>query len=360
MKIREIDNFDDFLALEESWNNVLDKCDHSVFSTWYWLSKWWKHFGNDKRLVLLLAEENNEIRGIAPLMYSVHRIFGFRIGKIEFIGTPSSDYNNFILRKKSEECIKLFINYLYKLPEKWEIVELTEIPENTESLQFLGRTTKRLEPINVCPYINLPKSRELFLSQLSRNQRKYLRKNLKRLEETFTVEFRDCSEVESYTEAMEWLIELHQRRMKSKGLTGVFADPRVRNFSFDIAESFSQKGWLGLFLLKLSSKSVASLLGFKYGSKFYAYITGFDPEYSAYGVGNLIFFYAIARCIQEGLTEFDFLRGEEEYKYRWKAVTRTNFKATIYKRGFVSDFKKWLIQQIYKTSWHFRRALKRV
>ncbi|MEM2970472.1 MAG: cellulose biosynthesis protein, partial [Candidatus Bathyarchaeia archaeon] len=68
-KIVEIDNYDDFLALEEDWNNILDKCDHTIFSTWYWLSNWWKHFGNGKKLLLLLAQENNEIEGIAPLMY---------------------------------------------------------------------------------------------------------------------------------------------------------------------------------------------------------------------------------------------------------------------------------------------------
>jgi CelD/BcsL family acetyltransferase involved in cellulose biosynthesis len=296
--------------------------------------------------------------GIAPLMYSVQRIFGLRMGKIEFIGAPRSDYNNFILRKKGGECIKLFINYLHKLSEKWDIIELSDIPENAESLQFLDGITKRLEPIHKCPCVHLPKSYDLYFSQLNRKHRKNLRINLRHLEKEFTVEFCDYSEFESCIEAMEWLMELHQKRMKSKGLTGAFADARFRNFSLDIVKTFSQKGWLGLYLLKLSGRPAAALLGFKYKLRYYVYHTGFDSKYSKFGVGSLLISNVIARCIQEGLTEFDFMRGEEEYKNRWNTVTRTNFKATIYRRGFLSHVKNWVIQQMYKTSVYFRRALR--
>ena len=92
MRVIEVNKYSDFLALEEKWQDVLEKCNYyTVFSTWEWLSIWWKHFGKGKRLVLLLAEENDKIVGIAPLMYSVHKMFGLRMGKIEFIGTPDSD-----------------------------------------------------------------------------------------------------------------------------------------------------------------------------------------------------------------------------------------------------------------------------
>src|SRR5208337_586075 len=120
-RIVEVNRYTDFLALEKTWQDMLHRCHNSaIFSTWEWLTAWWKHFGNDKRLVLLLAEENDKIVGIAPLMYSIHKMFGLRMGKIEFIGTPDSDYADFILAEKSEECIKLFIEYVNNLTEKWK------------------------------------------------------------------------------------------------------------------------------------------------------------------------------------------------------------------------------------------------
>ena len=152
MKIIELNKHRDFIALEQTWNDVLQRCDHTIFQTWEWLSTWWKHFGNNKKLLLLLAEEKDEILGIAPLMYSVHKMFGLRIGKIEFIGTPDSDYHDFILTEKEKDCIELFVNHLKKLPEKWDCIELTDIPENSKSSRFLSKLSKKFDTVHKCPY----------------------------------------------------------------------------------------------------------------------------------------------------------------------------------------------------------------
>ena len=182
MKILEINSYADFLNLEKEWNSVLQKCNHTIFSTWEWLSTWWKHFGNDKKLVLLLAKENDKILGIAPLMYSVHKMFGLRIGKIEFIGASASDYNDFIIAEKYEECIKLFVSHLMSLPEKWSCIDLVDIPENSKSLPIIRELSKTVNPVHVCPFTLLPKSYYVFFNSLSRNLRYDLRRNIKRLE----------------------------------------------------------------------------------------------------------------------------------------------------------------------------------
>lgn len=82
------------------------------------------------------------ILGIAPLMYSVDRMFGLRIGKIKFIGTHDSDYDDFILSEKSEECMELFVNHLNNIPEKWGYMELTDIPENAKCIPVLSKVSK--------------------------------------------------------------------------------------------------------------------------------------------------------------------------------------------------------------------------
>ena len=81
MRIFEIGDYPGFLSLKESWTEVLQKCEHTVFSTWEWLSIMWKYFGKDRKLMILLAEENGKTIGIAPLMYLVDKMFGLRRGK---------------------------------------------------------------------------------------------------------------------------------------------------------------------------------------------------------------------------------------------------------------------------------------
>jgi len=360
MKIIEIHEYSAFLTLEKMWKDILQVSDyHTVFSTWAWLSIWWKHFGRDKRLLLLLAEEDGEIVGIAPLMYSVHRAFGLRQGRIEFIGTrelanarfigtPDSDYNDFIVKEKNEECIKLFIDYLNNLREKWDCIDLMDIPESSPSLKLLGKTSGCVKPVHECPYISLPKSYDAFLSSLNYKKRKNIRRASRSLEKDFKVDFVDCSGTQYFAEGIESLIELHQRRWESKGFCGVFGDQRSRSFHMDVARSFAEKGWLGLYLLKVFDHPVAAHYGFKYRSKFYSYVTGFDPRYSKYGVGSLLAANIIANCIQDGLVEFDFLRGTEEYKERWNTTSRWNQRVVIPRKNFLSDFKSLLYEEYWR------------
>lgn len=361
MRITEVDSYSDFIALREKWRELLDKCDHSVFSTWEWLSIWWKHFGRDKKLLLLLAEDDNKILGIAPLMYSVYKMFGLRIGKIEFIGTPSSDYNDLILAKKGEECIKLFIDYILKnFPEKWDCIELKEIPETAQSLSFLNRMPKNvklrsLRVLHECPYILLPKSFDTLFNQLGYKFRKNLRRNQKQLQQKYKVEFKDYSTTQSFKEGMERMFDLHQKKWKAKGEPGVFANQRVRDFHLEVARSFSQLGWLSLNSLVADGNTVASLYGFRYKSKLYYYLSGIDPAYNRYSVGNLLILSVLEKCIRDELTEFDFLRGVEPYKYRWSPRSRKNFNLVLTKKEFFSWIQNWFIEKY----WFFGKRLKR-
>jgi CelD/BcsL family acetyltransferase involved in cellulose biosynthesis len=339
MKIVEVSSLRDFIALKDIWNDVLQRCDHSIFSTWEWLSTWWKYFGRSKQLLILLAEEKGDVVGIAPLMYSVYSVFGLRQAKIEFIGNPHSDYQDFIIASKKAECLRLFIDHLKHIPQRWRIIELNEISENSQSIAFLKKKAISLRPCNKCPYIPLPKSYDAFLNSLGYNLRANIRRNSRRLKKVFKVEVIDCSNVKSYEYGMRWLYSLHQKRWTQKGQQGFFADTDFCNFHLEIAKAFAKKNWLGLFLLKLSDKPAAAVYGFKYGSTFYFYLQGLDPTYLKYSIGNQLTAYAAGKCIEDQLVVFDFMRGAEIYKGRWTTLSKSNFQATFPKSNCFFNFR---------------------
>jgi CelD/BcsL family acetyltransferase involved in cellulose biosynthesis len=359
LKIAAIDDFPSFLSLKEEWTEILGRCDHSVFSTWEWLTIWWKYFGNNKKLVLLLAKNGSDVIGIAPLMYSVHRMFGLRQGKIEFIGVPDSDYNDFLLTEKREDCVNMFLHHLTKTPENWNCIDLRDISETTQYLNILRNVSNTVEfaqelKLYECPFTRLPSSIDIFKDGLNSKFKKTLRRTARQLEKSFSVEFTDCSSLSTLDQNMNAFFELHQKRWNAKGRRGVFSDQETRDFHRDVAKCFLKKGWLGLFLLKLSDIPVAALYGFRYKSKFYFYLSGFDPQYSKYGVANLLIEHAMSNCVQEGLTEFDFMRGAEEYKYRWNTLSRWNHKVVLIRKGFLAASKN----SLYNHYWSYGNKLK--
>lgn len=358
MNIIEINNYRDFLSLEEKWNQVLSKCNHTVFSTWEWLSICWKHSGTNKRLIVLLAKDNGEIIGIAPLMYTVRTMFGLKRAKIEFMDDGVSDYNDFILVEKEDECVNLFIKHLNRFPLHWDCVDLSDISENSKALPQLNRIAKNVTPFHTCSYIQLPKTHTIFMDSLKRNQRRDIRRNLRRLEDKYKVEFTQYSGELPLDEEMNSFFDLHQKRWESKSLPGVFASQTIRNFHLEIAKKFFEKGWLGLFQLKVSGTPAAALYGFKYQSKYYDYLTGFDPKFFPYNVGNLLRSHTIGECIKEGFAEFDFLRGAEEYKNRWNTQIRFTKKVTLNRQGSFADIENWLYSKYWDQGKRIKCVLK--
>lgn len=351
LEVSEITNLSEFERLKDIWNKVLQKsADPDVFSTWEWIWCWWTHYGKDRKLRILVAEENGEISGIAPLMLSKYSFFHLcKISKIEFIGSSTSDYNSFILVKNEKKCLNLFLSKLMKVSD-WNLMELRDIRENTVFSNTLTDTCVNIFPRmkiavgTVCPYIKLPQSVELFNASFSRNMRRNLRKRMNKLRKAYDVKIVTHRDFNSVEEAMEVFFSLHQKRWSSKGEPGAFASETFRDFHLDLAKTFDSKGWLALYFLMANDKPISTVYSFDYNNKKYGYLTGFDPEFSRYSSGNLLKNYVAKECIKNGFREYDLMRDFEQYKADWATNVRENYVATIISNGLFTKTYNWSLQ----------------
>lgn len=354
LKVNELTDRSEFENLKDIWNQILEKSrDSDVFSSWEWLWCWWKHFGKGRNLRMFIAQENGEILGIAPLMLSKYSFLRLgKLYKIEFIGCPHSDYNNFIVLKKEKECLKLFLNRLMEFSD-WDLLELRDIREGSVSANVLqevcsSQSSKlKLKVGTLCPYINLPVSMEVFVNCLSRNMRRNLRKRMRKLREKYKVEVRTQRDFGSVKEAMEIFFNLHQKRWRSKGKPGAFASKAFCDFHLDLAGIFDQKGWLALYFLTVDDESISAVYSFDYNQKKYGYLTGFNPDFGRYGVGNLLKMYVVEECIEKGFREYDLTRDFEPYKADWATGVRKNFVARMVHKGWFAKTYNWAVQNSF-------------
>jgi CelD/BcsL family acetyltransferase involved in cellulose biosynthesis len=59
------------------------------------------------------------------------------------------------------------------------------------------------------------------------------------------------------------------------------------------------------------------------------YIGGHDPDAAFLSPGGALVRHAIEGAIAAGVPEFDFLRGEEPYKYQWGAAARQAWRVRV-------------------------------
>ncbi len=330
MEIREITSFAELTSLKASWDDLLADSDHDFFSTWTWLVTWCKHFEHNRKIAFLVAEDHGELVAAAPLICSFESKLGLQIGKIQFAGAPDSDYNDFIIRhgENTHDVFRHFLRHLQKHRRDWTLLELTDIPESATCLPFF-QTVSTVKQSTKCSYLPLPESYDAFLKSLSYKQRGSVNNTMHKIEKNFTAELVDYSFSSSCGSGLRALIDLHQKRWQAAGCCGAFADETVRNFHFDVAQVLAEKKMLGLYILEFDGKPVSGTYGFRYGSKYYAYLPGFDPEYAKFGVGSILVPYLVRQFIAEGLNEVDLMRGDEGYKERWNAIPKWNYTAVL-------------------------------
>lgn len=348
MKVSEINDFE---GIRDDWNRILrdNKFGDNIFLTIEWLSTWWKHFGGQRKLLLLTVEEDKEVLGIAPLMLSKYKLPAFgSIKKIEFLGTRHSDYNNFIFSKKEYECVKAVVDYLDDFDE-WDWIELKEIPElGSFPSSTFGNFSRNLDlkerVCNVCPYVNLPNNYEILRKNFGKNLRQNLNRYIKKIRDlSGEIDLKRFDEAGfSAKEAMNTFIKLHEEKWNAFGKPGAFADDAFRSFHLDVADTLDRNGWLGIYFLRAKGEPIASQYTFEYSQKMYYYLGGFLPDYSNLSVGNLIIMFLLKECIDKGYSEYDMMRGNEPYKLKWTSTFRRNFEVRLVRKKVFSTLYDWV------------------
>lgn len=81
-------------------------------------------------------------------------------------------------------------------------------------------------------------------------------------------------------------------------------------------------GWRVDLLADQEGKAAACVFGYSDADSYYLYNSSFDPAHSRSSPGVVLLSSMIEKAVSEGLSRFDFLKGDETYKRRLGAVHR--------------------------------------
>ena len=331
-----------FQALREEWDELLAaSLADSFFLTWEWLYAWWTHLAGDRRLFLLVARQGGRLVAIAPLSLRARRVAGvLPLRSVEFLGADrlSSDYLDVIVRRGWEaEAIPALAQYLADARLALELASVRRAGCAAAALSraLTQRRWRMLEtPTAVCPFIDLSEHTwESYLGTLESKPRNDFLRLLKNLTKKFSVRLEPASSEHQRREFMAHLVRLHNLRWQNLGGSDALHTADLVAFHDEVSRVTLERGWLRLFVLWLDGQPVASLYGFRYGRTFYFVQTGFDPAYGRHAVGLITVGLTIKSAIAEGAEEYDFLRGDEAYKFRWAREVRHLATLEVYPRG---------------------------
>lgn len=327
MKFTHYTTFPNYL--EYAWDELLNQSiNHVPFLRYGFLETWWQTRGGGEwpqtaQLSIVTAENEGELTGIAPLFLDQNG----QTSTLYLLGSKEiCDYLDVIVRPSdNHQFIDELLGYLAsdEFPG-WDQIIFHNLIENTPTLESLARVCQshgwafQTECTKHSPLVTLPGDWEIYLSSLDKKQRHEIRRKMRRAQESGVVSWYIVNDKNILDSEIGHFLDLMALDEKK----GLFLTPPMREqMRRSIHWAFNEH-LLQLSFLETNGQKVAGYFCFDYLNRIWVYNSGFDPRFFEYSPGWVLLSYLLQWANEQRREAFDFMRGNEDYKYRFGAKDR--------------------------------------
>jgi CelD/BcsL family acetyltransferase involved in cellulose biosynthesis len=340
MRIATIQTLSELTSLEKEWNDLLAvSAIHVPFLRHEYLVAWWQGLGGGEwsdceLFVLTTRDDQGKLMGIAPMFQTENRDGEpalMLLGSVEI-----SDYLDVIARPEDlPEFIRALLAYLERedIPGA-HLLDWYNLLESSPTIPVIKKMAEKQgwdyseEPLQHCPYIPLPGDWEKYICAIDKKQRHEIRRKMRRSEEFYLpVKWyiaQDGDHLEQQTD--DFLNLMAKDADKAKFLT-----PAMRQQMHSIVQAAHKAGWLQLAFIEVNGEKAAGYLNFDYMNHVWVYNSGLDFSYRELSPGWVLLGYLLEWANENKRQYFDFMRGDEQYKYRFGAIDRRVMHLTVQK-----------------------------
>jgi len=323
--------------LATEWNLLLDESIHHVpFLRYEYLDAWWQTRGGGEwpqsELAIVTARQDGALLGVAPLFFATNRLARpalLLLGSIEI-----SDYLDLIVRPRDLDAFtRGLLPFLAssELPP-WKDLDFYNLFETSPSLAALEGAAKTMgwsyscQPLQRAPYIRLPGDWETYLAGIDKKQRHEIRRKMRRAEEMgATVQVRFADDAARFAADVEDFMGL----MAQDDEKAAFLTPPMRQHMRLVTQCAFDQGCLQLAFLEINGEKAAGYLSFDYLDRLWVYNSGVDRRFTEFSPGWVLLGHLLKWANENKRSEIDFMRGDEDYKYRFGGIDRRVVRAVV-------------------------------
>lgn len=329
-----------FETLRPEWDELLVRAvEPPFFMRYSYQRAWWQYLGNNDLVLIAMRNAGGQLVGLAPL-YGSTTTEGRR--ELSFVGCVDiSDYLDLLVDRDYVEPVhRALLDCLAGLDcqagsdgPAWDKLYLCSLAQKSITHTRLAEAARArgwqvaVTQQDVCPVISLPDSWDDYLAGIDKKQRHEIRRKIRKIEREARVRWYAIDSEVGLTAAMDKFIDLHQKSAQDKE---DFWSAELIQFFKALAVELAQTGWLRLYFIEVDGVEAAAMLCFDYNNEFLLYNSGYDPEQFAHlSPGNVLTSYTIQDAIRLGRRRYDFLRGDELYKFRFGAKAEPVYDLSI-------------------------------
>ena len=323
MQISVITTKEKWLGLKPQWNPLLQASGSSAcFLTFEWLMAWAECFlfpsFPSGRLHILTFHEKDRLIGIAPFCLLVQKRGPIKYRMLQFIGAPQagSDYLDVIAQKGREKEVATAL-YDYLVSRRfWDILSLHDIPSGSLFLLHFFNCIERggkyaeMKPSAYCPAVSIHNGFDEYFAGLSKNRKKKFKQDLRVIHRDHKVEHK----IADGNDAALNLPRFFRFYTKTSNRGGESLQNMLQRYAAQCSPDIPFQ----IDFLEVNGRPVSGLLHLKHNTALAMYIMAVDKNFDArLSMGNLIVGMCIENAYHNGYRTYDFLKGDEAYKFHW-------------------------------------------
>ena len=311
--------------LEEQWWQLWAAGPSPLpFTSPAWLLPWWDVF-RPGRLRVATVRSGDRLVGLAPFYLEDGRL-GRRLLPL---GIGISDRLDLLVSADGDPAVgAALLRALTDHAADWDSLELEELGADGAALALTlpPGCRETVSPQSASPVLRLDRPDDV----PSRKRRKLRMAGHRTERRGGIVEHVAPDGAGAF---LDELARLHGSRWHARGEAGVLADDPVLRFHAASLPRLAAAGVTRLFRLVIEGRVAGAYYGLFRGERAYAYLGGFDPDFAFESPGTVLLGHAIEDARAGGATVFDFLRGQEPYKYEWGATDTWSRRRSVTRLG---------------------------
>jgi CelD/BcsL family acetyltransferase involved in cellulose biosynthesis len=310
-----------------------------------WIAAYVRAFAADKTLMLFTARRQGRLCAVLPLIHERATLHGIPVRKLRSPSNVHSCRFDFIVRSGAEEEAVQALWQALQQRSDWDVIELLDVPQDGLGERLQNCAANEAFPVGqwtmpAGSYLPLAVSGatteaklEATLQQVSLKRRNEIRRLRRKLEEQAVVRV-SCEEQPERTE-LDRFYALERAGWKGQQGTAIACDDRVRLFYDTLAQTFAERGQVLLYRMDYGEQTIAMQFCVTNGTTCYLLKPAFDEAFRKYSPGHLLVAEVLRDLLERGLTAYDLMSPESEWKRYWTKTTHAQAHCYIFRQGFI-------------------------
>jgi CelD/BcsL family acetyltransferase involved in cellulose biosynthesis len=358
-EVLEINDIDQLAHYRMVWEALLPSTPRvSFFQTLDWLTAYWRHFGHDQRLRVLVVSAAGKPIGILPLCVRTEQ---HHFGRVRVLAYPLEDWGMWYgpIGPNQSATLLAAMQHIRSTERDWDMIELRwngpagcDGGRVARAMRVAGLLTER-QPYQTTSVVELSCRWEEYLAAKPRKYRHECRRVLRRVLDDHHAQYVNYRPTPAREGGGEERWDLYamceqvaQASWQSRSTTGnTLTHDRVRGFLRDAHAAAARLGMVDVNLLLVDGRPVAFGYNYHCQGRLVGLRLGYDAGAQCGGLGHALLLSTIENSCRCGDHTFDLGAGPWTFKRRLRTRVESSYRLTYTPLG------SWRSQAVRLTRW---------